>query len=144
MAKREIIWSKRAQINLFKILDFYIERNKSTTFSTKLYKKISKEIALLKKHPNIGIKTDILFISLINIISFKCELQQGKKYSKITESTFRILLIISGIVAIYAFLYDHHGDLIGRKITLLSAVLVLTATAIFLINEIVYIRLKHN
>jgi plasmid stabilization system protein ParE len=58
MAKRKIIWSHRANIKLFEILDFYSNRNKSTTYSTKLYKRFSKELSLLDKHPEIGIKTD--------------------------------------------------------------------------------------
>jgi plasmid stabilization system protein ParE len=59
MVKRKIIWSNKAKIKLFEILEFYTERNKSTTYSKKLYKKFSKELVLLKKQPEIGIKTDL-------------------------------------------------------------------------------------
>ncbi|MCK5168435.1 MAG: type II toxin-antitoxin system RelE/ParE family toxin [Bacteroidales bacterium] len=59
MAKRKIIWSHRANIKLFKIFDFYAERNKSTTYSKKLYSKFKKELSLLLKQPEIGTKTDI-------------------------------------------------------------------------------------
>lgn len=58
MVKRKIIWSHKAQIKLFKILEFYTERNKSTSYSKKLYKKLSKELSLLIKQPEIGIKTE--------------------------------------------------------------------------------------
>ena len=58
MAKRTIVWSQRANIKLFEILDFYTERNKSKTYSRKLYEKFSKEVSLLLKQPEIGIKTD--------------------------------------------------------------------------------------
>ena len=37
MAKRKVVWSHRANIKLFEILEFYTERNKSTTYSSKLY-----------------------------------------------------------------------------------------------------------
>jgi len=37
MAKRKIVWSHKAQIKLFQILDFYTERNKSNIFPQKLY-----------------------------------------------------------------------------------------------------------
>ena len=57
MAQRKIIWSKRATIKLYSILEFYILRNKSKTYSTKLYTKINKEIRLLHKNPDLGIKT---------------------------------------------------------------------------------------
>ena len=57
MAKRKVIWSNRAKIRLYGILDFYIERNKSKTYSIKLLKLISKEVKLLLKHPDLGLKT---------------------------------------------------------------------------------------
>jgi len=57
MAQRKIIWSRRATIKLYSILEFYILRNKSKTYSTKLYTKINKEIRLLNNNPDLGIKT---------------------------------------------------------------------------------------
>jgi plasmid stabilization system protein ParE len=62
MAERKIIWSHRARIKLYAILDFYSKRNKSKTYSAKLYAKFNKEIKLLIKHPNLGIKTEIEFV----------------------------------------------------------------------------------
>jgi plasmid stabilization system protein ParE len=59
MVKRTIVWSHRAKLKLFEILDFYTERNKSETYSKKLYKKFKKELSLLIKQPEIGIKTDM-------------------------------------------------------------------------------------
>ena len=59
MAKRKIVWSHRARIKLFMILDFYSERNKSKTYSKKLYARFNKELLLLHKHPEIGIKTEL-------------------------------------------------------------------------------------
>ena len=57
MAKRKIVWSNRAKIRLYTILDFYIVRNNSKTYSIKLQKLISKEINLLLKQPDLGLKT---------------------------------------------------------------------------------------
>ena len=59
MAKRKIIWSHRAKIKLIEILDFYVERNKSKTYSEKLYGKFVEALKLLQKHPDLGKKTDI-------------------------------------------------------------------------------------
>lgn len=59
MAKRKIIWSHRARISLYRILKYFADRNKSKTYSAKLYKKINSEIQILKKYPNIGIHTDL-------------------------------------------------------------------------------------
>ena len=57
MARRKIIWSNRAKIRLYAILDFYIVRNKSKVYSIKLQKLISKEVNLLLKQPDLGLKT---------------------------------------------------------------------------------------
>ena len=57
MAQRTIIWSRRATIKLYSILEFYILRNKSKTYSAKLFTKINKEIKLLRNNPDLGIKT---------------------------------------------------------------------------------------
>ena len=59
MVKRKIVWSHKARIKLFEILDYYTKRNKSTTYSKKLYKKLKKETSLLLKQPELGTKTDI-------------------------------------------------------------------------------------
>jgi plasmid stabilization system protein ParE len=57
MAKRKIVWSNRAKIRLYAILDFYVVRNKSKVYSNKLQKLISKEVNLLLKQPDLGLKT---------------------------------------------------------------------------------------
>ena len=59
MAKRKIIWSHRAEIKLFEILKFYAERNKSRTYSAKLYQKLNKELKILLTQPDIGLNTEI-------------------------------------------------------------------------------------
>ena len=58
MAKRKIIWSPKARIKLVEILEYFIDRNKSTTYSSKLYSQFNKELKLLLKQPDLGIKTD--------------------------------------------------------------------------------------
>lgn len=59
MAKRKIVWSSQARIKLYETLKFFAERNKSKVYSEKLYSKINKELNLLIKQPNLGIKTEI-------------------------------------------------------------------------------------
>ena len=70
MGKRKIIWSHRANIKLFTILDFYTLRNNSKSYSIRLYKKFKKEVKLLERHPNIGIKTDIESIRSLIVEDF--------------------------------------------------------------------------
>jgi plasmid stabilization system protein ParE len=62
MAERKIIWSSRAKIDLFEILDYYYKRNGTKTYSRKINSKIRKSIKLLKKYPFIGFRTDIQFV----------------------------------------------------------------------------------
>jgi toxin YoeB len=57
MAKRKIVWSDRAKKRLYGILEFYIERNKSKSYSIKLFKLLHKEVKLLLKYPDLGLKT---------------------------------------------------------------------------------------
>jgi len=59
MVKRKIVWSHRARIKLYEILKFYNDRNKSNTYSKKLYSRINKELGLIKRQPEIGIRTEI-------------------------------------------------------------------------------------
>ena len=59
MGKRKIIWSENAKRKLFEIMNFYAKRNKSKTYSIKLYKKINRELSILVTFPEIGIKTEI-------------------------------------------------------------------------------------
>jgi len=42
MAKRKIVWSNRAIKRLYGILEFYDQRNKSKTYSKKLYQLLTK------------------------------------------------------------------------------------------------------
>jgi toxin YoeB len=58
MARREIKWLPTAERRLFAILEYFAERNKSKTYSVKLYRTFNRELQLLNKNPEIGIKTD--------------------------------------------------------------------------------------
>jgi plasmid stabilization system protein ParE len=59
MAKRRIIWSHRAKIDLYNILDFYFKRNGTKTYSRKLNATFRNSIRLLETHPKIGIHSDV-------------------------------------------------------------------------------------
>ena len=57
MAKRKIVWSNRAIKRLYGILEFYDQRNKSKTYSKKLYQLLHKQVKVLIKFPEIELKT---------------------------------------------------------------------------------------
>ncbi|RLJ31497.1 toxin YoeB [Chryseobacterium sp. 7] len=59
MAKRKIIWTVKADQERRDILEYWILRNKSKTFSIKLNRLIIYNIGVLADHPAIGRKTDV-------------------------------------------------------------------------------------
>ncbi len=59
MAKRKVVWTISAEIQLQSTLDFFINRNKSVNYSRKLYKNFLKVLKTAEKNPEIGIKTKI-------------------------------------------------------------------------------------
>jgi len=57
MAKRKIVWSNRAMKRLYGILELSDQRNKSRTYSKKLYQLLHKQVKILIKYPETGLKT---------------------------------------------------------------------------------------
>ncbi len=78
----------------------------------------------------------ILFISLLNIVSFKCDLKMNHKLSKHLNILFRMLMLIAGIIAVVAFLKEHTGNLGVRSWTLSAVILSVVSVGIVLINEL--------
>ncbi len=77
----------------------------------------------------------ILFVSLLNILSYKYETSKGNVTSSVGVVVFRTLLVAAGIASVWAFCVNHHGNLIGRKITLMTVSLSLAAVILFLVTE---------
>ena len=65
MAQRKIIWSQRAEEELYTILDFYNQRNKSTTYSIKLLSSVEKLIGLLPQNKHLGRLSENEFTRII-------------------------------------------------------------------------------
>ena len=59
MAKRKIVWSPYAEIDLLKILEYFYIRNGSKTYSVKLNSKIRRAVRLLSNHPFLGLQSDV-------------------------------------------------------------------------------------
>jgi len=57
MANRKIVCSNRAIKRHKGILEFYDQRNKSKTYSKKLFQLLTKQVKILIKFPEIGLKT---------------------------------------------------------------------------------------
>ncbi len=58
MAQRQIIWSQRAEEELYHVLEFYNGRNGSTTYSKKLLSSVDKLINLLPKNKYLGRRSE--------------------------------------------------------------------------------------
>lgn len=58
MAKKPVIWSVRAQHDRIAILKYWIERNKSKTYSEKLFVLFNQAADLISDHPRIGKPTN--------------------------------------------------------------------------------------
>jgi plasmid stabilization system protein ParE len=54
MAKRSVIWTPRAEAELKEVLHFYINRNKSTSYSARLLDDIEKMTGLVSRFPYLG------------------------------------------------------------------------------------------
>ncbi|MFD0796190.1 type II toxin-antitoxin system RelE/ParE family toxin [Maribacter chungangensis] len=55
---RRIVWTSRADELFSEVLRFYVNRNKSKSYSRKLNREINKVVQLLSLYPFLGVKTD--------------------------------------------------------------------------------------
>lgn len=59
MAGKKIIWSKQAIYDKFDILDYWIYRTKSKSFSIKLNKLFNEALVQISTHPYSGKQTEL-------------------------------------------------------------------------------------
>jgi len=62
MVKYKIEWSIEARLDLLDILNFYIDRNKSSGYSKKIKSRVNSSIKLISKNPLIGLQTQIVTV----------------------------------------------------------------------------------
>lgn len=67
---KKIIWSHKAKIKLYAILEFYAQRNGNKKYSAKLYKIFNKNIKLLLKNPELGIQSSIKEIRGVIVLDY--------------------------------------------------------------------------
>lgn len=58
MAKRKIVWTDKANIERKEILEYWINKNKSKTYSIKLNKLLIESLKLISEYPKIGRQTN--------------------------------------------------------------------------------------
>lgn len=86
----------------------------------------------------------VLFVSLLNILSFKTVLKNTDTLSRIFDFSIRVLLISSGIMSLFAFVNEHDGQISNRILTLITVVLSLTSIGLFLVNELINLVRKKS
>lgn len=55
---KQIIWSQRAQTDRKQILEYWLQRNNSSTYSKKLDKLFREALNIIRDYPQIGQPTD--------------------------------------------------------------------------------------
>ncbi len=66
----KIIWSEKAQLDRYKILQFWIDKNKSNLYAVKLNEIFNERIELLAFYPNLGKKTDLRYIRALIVRNY--------------------------------------------------------------------------
>jgi len=84
MAERNVVWTKTADIQFVGILDYWVKRNKSTTFSKKLVSLVSQRTKQIAKSPLIYKSTDFNEVRVASLGNFSI-------YYKVTEKSIIVL-----------------------------------------------------
>jgi plasmid stabilization system protein ParE len=67
MAKRIIIWTKTADIQLVGILEYWVNKNKSKIYSVKLLKLVTDRTIQISKNPKLYKRTDFKNIRVASL-----------------------------------------------------------------------------
>lgn len=78
MAKRNVIWTRTADLQFVGILEYWLKRNKSNTYSIKLVKLVSKRTNQISESPLIYKSTDFKDIRVASLGNYSI-------YYKVTE-----------------------------------------------------------
>lgn len=78
MVKRNVSWTRTADLQFVGILEYWVKRNKSSTYSKKLVKLVSERTKHIAKQPFIYKATDFKEIRIASLGNFSI-------YYKVTE-----------------------------------------------------------
>jgi hypothetical protein len=83
MAKRNVIWTKTADLQFIGILEYWVNRNKSATYSKKLLDLVSKKTNQISKRPfiinplnikGLELLQWVILVSIIRLMNSKSSL----------------------------------------------------------------------
>jgi plasmid stabilization system protein ParE len=84
MAKRDIIWTKTADLQFVGILEYWVKRNKSASYSKKLLRLVSKRTNQISEKPFSYRSTDFKDIRVFALGNFSI-------YHKVTDEKIIII-----------------------------------------------------
>ncbi len=84
----------------------------------------------------------ILFVSLLNLMSFGIEIFIGPALIIFLDRLSRSLFIISGVLSLIAFVFEHTGTLKGRSFTFFCVLSSLSGVVLFLFAYALSLQFK--
>ena len=88
MAKRAVRWTKTADIQYIGILEYWVKRNKTNTYSKKLIKMVAERIKQIAETPFIYKSAESLFFRTMPFLTSRLLLHFGHSI----RQTYRIYL----------------------------------------------------
>ncbi|TDT50694.1 toxin YoeB [Maribacter spongiicola] len=79
MAKRNVIWTKTADIQFFGILEYWVKRNTSTRYSKKLVRLVSDRTKQIAKSPLINKSIDFKDVRVASLGNFSITIDRTLK-----------------------------------------------------------------
>ncbi len=70
MAKRNIVWTRTADIQFIGILEYWVKKNKSTTYSKKLLELVSERTKEIARNPFVFKLTDFSNVRVASLGNF--------------------------------------------------------------------------
>jgi plasmid stabilization system protein ParE len=83
MAKRNIVWTRTADLQFVGILEYWVKRNKSNNFSKKLLKLVAERTLQISERPFIYKSTDFKDVRVSSLRNFSI-------YYKVTDEQITI------------------------------------------------------
>ncbi|MFD2824522.1 type II toxin-antitoxin system RelE/ParE family toxin [Lacinutrix iliipiscaria] len=84
MAERNVIWTRTADIQFVGILEYWVNRNKSNTFSIKLLKLVTKRTKQIAINPELYKRTDFKDVRVASLGNYSI-------YYKTTEKEIIVM-----------------------------------------------------
>ncbi len=78
MAKRNIVWTRTADLQLIGVLEYWVKRNKSSDYSKKLLRLVTERTLQISEHPFIFKSTDFKGVRVTSLRNFSI-------YYKVTD-----------------------------------------------------------